>query len=135
MLEAVLRETDTTRRDVVAVTCKVLPALTPGVTAEELALDANDREVLTRVVNLAETAGKQVHPLVIPTNNPLYAIATVARDLAAGEVVLGASAKVGDDQLLEQFAIAWGMANGDANRDRPLRIRVVGPRRSVGFDL
>jgi amino acid transporter/nucleotide-binding universal stress UspA family protein len=137
VLDAVLRETDTTRRDIVAVTCKVLPPLTPGVTPEELAIDANDRAVLTRVVNLAETAGKRVRPLVIPTNNPLYAIATVARDLGATEVVLGSSAKTGMDQLLEQFAIAWGMADGcsAAGRERPLAVRVIGEDTTLRFEL
>src|SRR5207342_2022522 len=71
VLTQVLRDTDTNRQDVVAVTCKVLPPMTPGITPQELRVDDNDREVLTRVVNLAEEAGKQVHPLVIPTNNPL----------------------------------------------------------------
>jgi nucleotide-binding universal stress UspA family protein len=131
----VLRETDTARRDVVAVTCKVLPPLTPGITREELTVDRNDREVLTRVVNLAEEAGKQVHPVVIPTNNPLYAIATVARDLAATEVVLGTSAKSSTDRLLEQFAIAWGLAGGGDVNGRPLAIRVVGKDEDVRFEL
>ena len=85
----VLHETDTTQRDIVAITCKVLPPMTPGITPQELSVDDNDRAVLTRVVNLAEEAGKQVYPLVIPTNNPLYAIATAARDLKAKEVVMG----------------------------------------------
>jgi amino acid transporter/nucleotide-binding universal stress UspA family protein len=135
VLDAVLRETDTTQRDVVAVTCKVLPPLTPGITPEELTIDRNDREVLTRVVNLAEEAGKQVHPLVIPTNNPLYAIATVARDLGATEVVLGTSAKSSTDRLLEQFAIAWGMAGGANGDGRPLAIRVVGNDEDVRYEL
>jgi len=135
VLDAVLRETDTTRRDVVAVTCKVLPPLTPGITPEELTIDSNDSEVLTRVVNLAEEAGKEVHPLVIPTNNPLYAIATVAREVGATEVVLGTSAKSSTDRLLEQFAIAWGMAGGNNGDGRPLVIRVVGNDEDVRYEL
>src|SRR5207253_4899598 len=108
VLSRVLQETDTTRQDIVAVTCKVLPPLTPGITPQELTLDDNDREVLTRVVNLAEEAGKEVHPLMIPTNNPLYAIAPAARDLDAKEVVLGTSEQSSTDVQLEQFALAWG---------------------------
>src|SRR5262249_37401434 len=92
-LENVLNEIDTTRQDLVAVTGKVLPPLTPGITPEELKVNDNDREVLTRVVNLAEEAGKKIHPLVIPTNNPMYAIAAAARDLGAGQVVMGTSEK------------------------------------------
>ena len=129
-----LHEIDPSQCDVVAVTCKVLPPLTPGITPEELTVDDNDREVLTRIVNLAEEAGVQVHPLVIPTNNPLYAIATVARDLKAKEVVLGSSEKTSSDVQLEQFAMAWGMAHPGAAAE-PLTIRIVSREREVTFDL
>ena len=134
VLDRVLHETDTTQRDIVAVTCKVLPPLTPGITPQELNMDDNDREVLTRVVNLAEEAGKQVYPLVIPTNNPLYAIATAARDLKAKEVVMGTSEKTNADVQLEQFAMAWGIAAADA-AGQPLSIRIVGEQNELKFEL
>jgi len=133
-LNQVLHETNTTERDIVAITCKVLPPMTPGITPQELTVDDNDREVLTRVVNLAEGAGKQVYPLVLPTNNPLYAIAVAARDLKAKEVVLGASEKSSPDVQLEQFAIAWGMAASETN-DEPLSIRIVGEQGEVKVQL
>src|SRR5207302_3456158 len=63
------------------------------------------RTVLTRVVTVAEETGKEIHPLVVPTNNPLFAIATAARDLGAKDVVLGESEKVSNDELAEQFAL------------------------------
>jgi amino acid transporter len=135
VLERVLRETDTTRRDVVAVTCKVLPPLTPGITPQELSVDDNDREVLTRVVNLAERAGKPIYPLVIPTNNPLYAIATAARDLGATEVVLGTSEKASADVQMEQFALAWGMAGADASPLSGLLVRILGAGTEVRHAL
>src|SRR6185295_2471283 len=107
----------------------------PGITPEELQLDDNDREVLTRVVNVAEESGKTIHPLVIPTNNPLYAIATAARDLDAREVVLGTSEKTNVDVQLEQFAIAWGMAVGEGKSSRPLGLRIIGPQVEVKYEL
>jgi hypothetical protein len=73
--------------------------------------------------------------LVIPTNNPLYAIATAARDLQAKEVVLGASEKSGTDVQLEQFAMAWGMAVAEQPTTQPLRIRIIGGRGEVAYDL
>ncbi len=135
MLDRVLHETDTSKQDVVVVTCKVLPPMTAGVTPQERTIQDADRTVLTRVVAVAEEAGKRVQPLVLPTNNPLYAIATAARDLSAGSVVLGESEKVGGDELAEQFALAWGMAVGDAAGDRPLTLRVIGVDREQRFDL
>jgi hypothetical protein len=139
VLDRVLAETDTTRQDIVAITCKVLPPMTQGITPEELRINNSDREVLTRVVTLAEEAGKQVIPLVIPTNNPLFAIAAAARDLKAKEVVLGASEKSSSDVQLEQFALAWGMAVAEQPASQaspqPLRIRIVGERGEVAYDL
>jgi amino acid transporter/nucleotide-binding universal stress UspA family protein len=134
VLTRVLSEIDTAQQDVVTVTCKVLPPLTPGITAQELSVDDNDREVLTRVVNLAEKAGKQVFPLVIPTNNPLYAIATAAQGLNASQVVMGSSEKTDPDVQLEQFALAWGMATSDTGA-QPLSIRIVGENEDLKFDL
>lgn len=134
VLDRVLASTDETRQDIVVVTCKVLPPMTPGITPRELSVDDFDREVLTRVVNLAEEAGKRVYPLVMPTNNPLYAIALAARDLKAKQVVLGASGKSSADVQLEQFAIAWGMATG-ADAEQPLTIRVIGEEIDVSYEL
>jgi amino acid transporter len=134
VLDRVLHDTDTTQRDIVAITCKVLPPMTPGITPQELSVDDNDRAVLTRVVNLAEEAGKQVFPLVIPTNNPLYAIAIAARALKAKEVVLGTSEKSSADVQLEQFAMAWGMAESETAGE-PVTIRIVGEQGEVKFEL
>jgi amino acid transporter len=135
VLERVLHQTDTAQQDIVAVTCKVLPPLTPGITPQELNVDDNDRAVLTEVVNAAEEAGKTVYPLVIPTNNPLYAIATAARDLKAKEVVIGTSEKSSTDVQLEQFALAWGMAIADSPAEHRLSIRIVGEQTEEKYEL
>jgi hypothetical protein len=135
VLSILLREIDTTLRDIVPITCKVLPPMTLGITPQELTIMDNDREVLTRVVNLAEEAGKQVYPLVIPTNNPLYAIASAARDLGACEVVLGTSEKSDVDIQFEQFAMAWGMANAELQETPHLRIRIIGPETDLTHEL
>ena len=38
---------------------------------------------MTAVVNLAEQAGKQVKPLIVPTNKPFYALTRTARTIGA----------------------------------------------------
>ncbi len=134
-LGRLLHEIDTDQQDIVAITCKVLPPLTPGITPAELRIDDTDREVLTRVVTLAEEAGKCVHPLVIPTNNPLYAVATAARSLGATQVVLGVSEKSTTELQAEQFALAWGMAISDQAGEHPLTLRILGPNSDMRFDL
>jgi amino acid transporter len=138
VLEKILTEVNTNERDIVVVTCKVLPARTLGVTEQEMSMDDSDRELLTRIVSVAEHVGKQVYPVVLPTNNPLYAIATTARDLEAKEVVLGVSEKMHGETQLEQFALAWGSATADSQyrqiTDR-LTVRIVGPQLEMKYEM
>jgi amino acid transporter len=135
MMEKVLAETDTDTRDVVVMTCKVLPAFTMGVTPEELSLDDGDRGLLTEIVTIAEHVGKQVYPVVMPTNNPLYAIACAARDLKATEVVLGVSEKYLAEEQLEQFALAWGSATSEPGTSSKMTVRIIGPQIEMKEEL
>jgi Amino acid permease len=136
VLQKVLQETDTTTRDIVVITCKVLPAMTMGVTDAERNINETDRELLTRIVSVAEQVGKQVYPLVLPTNNPLYAICTAARDLRATEVVLGVSEKIHAEEQLEQFALAWGSATADStDHFTNLTVRILGPQVEMKYEM
>jgi amino acid transporter len=138
VLQKILMETDTDQRDIVVVTCKVLPARTLGVTEHETKVDDEDRELLTKIVTIAENVGKQVFPVVLPTNNPLYAIATAARDLKANEVVLGVSEKMHADMQLEQFAMAWGSATADPlfhDIAKDMTVRIVGPQIEMKYQM
>ena len=136
VLDKILHETDTTQRDVVVLTCKVLPRLTPGVTPSETEMSHEDRELLTKVVTMAEDIGKRVKPVVLPTNNPLYAIARAARDLKATEVVLGVSQKIHAEEQLEQFALAWGSAIAELQGEGPpLTVRIMGPQVEMKMEM
>ena len=138
VLEKILQEVDTDKRDIVVVTCKVLPARTLGVTEQETTIDDSDRELLTQIVTVAEHVGKQVYPVVLPTNNPLYAIATTARDLQANEVVLGVSEKMHGETQLEQFALAWGSATAEPRYSAiagQLTVRIVGPQLELRYQM
>ena len=136
MLDKVLREIDTTVRDVVVLTCKVLPHLTIGITAAETSMSNDDRELLTKIVTVAENIGKQVKPVVLPTNNPLFAIARAARDLKAVEVVLGVSQQMHAEEQLEQFALAWGSAIAEIHGEEPpLTVRIIGPQVEIKVEM
>jgi amino acid transporter len=136
VLQKVLHDTDTNSRDVVVVTCKVLPAMTVGVTERETSVNDEDRNLLTKIVTVAEEVGKQVKPVVLPTNNPLYAIARAARDLGATEVVLGVSEKVHAEEQLEQFALAWGSVIAETSGEEPkLTVRILGPQIEMKYEM
>ena len=110
MLEKTLAETDPETTDVVVMTAKVAPPRR-HVASSGPDLDHYDRELMTAVVNRAEKAGKQVQPLIVPTNNPLFAVVNTAKDIAgpgAGpgrvEQLHGRRADRADRLLLDQPA-------------------------------
>jgi hypothetical protein len=112
--------------------------MTIGITEHETRIDDGDRELLTKIVTVAEHIGKQVYPVVLPTNNPLFAIANTACELHANEVVLGVSEKMHAEMQLEQFALAWGSATADPKYSdiaRQLTIRIIGPQIEMKFQL
>jgi amino acid transporter/nucleotide-binding universal stress UspA family protein len=131
MLEKTLAETDPATTDVVVMTAKVQP---PGDSSEVLQdLDNYDQHLMTALVDRAEKAGKQVKSLIVPTNNPLYAIIRTAKDLQVQELVVGASNKYTADEQLEQIAFYW--MNLHEGEPAPLTVRILGRDRDVHFDL
>jgi amino acid transporter/nucleotide-binding universal stress UspA family protein len=131
MLEKTLAETDPDTTDVIIMTAKVTP---PGETPSDgLNLDPYDQELMTAVVQRAEKAGKQVKPLILPTNNALYAIIRTAKDLQVQELVVGASNKYTADEQLDQIAFYW--MNLHEGQSVPLTVRILGRDRDVLLDL
>jgi amino acid transporter/nucleotide-binding universal stress UspA family protein len=131
MLEKTLAETDPQTTDVVVMTAKVIP---PGDTKTvDPDLDAYDQELMTAVVDRAERAGKEVRPLIVPTNNPLHAILKTAQDLHAQEVIMGVSNKYTADEQLEQTAFYWISLH--EGHPPPLTVRILSRARDVSLDL
>src|SRR5260370_41854037 len=101
--------------------------------ANDLALDPYDQQLMSAVVQRAERAGKQVKPLILPTNNALYAIIRTAKDLQVQELVVGASNKYTADEQLDQIAFYW--MNLNEGQSVPLTVRILGRDRDVHLDL
>jgi amino acid transporter/nucleotide-binding universal stress UspA family protein len=131
MLEKTLAETDPATTDVVVMTAKVSPMGDTPVAGPDL--DEYDQHLMTAVVTRAERAGKEVTPLILPTNNPLFAVIRTAKDLQAQELVMGASNKYTADEQLEQIAFYW--INMHDGRPTPLTVRILGRDRDVHLDL
>jgi amino acid transporter/nucleotide-binding universal stress UspA family protein len=130
MLERCLAETDPETTDVVVMTASVLPQgsadLTPTITEQ-------DRQLLTAVVNLAEHAGKPVKPVIVPTNEPFFALAQTARTIGAQELIMGPSNKFRPEDQLDQVALYWLNVAGD--KPEPLSIRVLGKEPDLRLDI
>jgi nucleotide-binding universal stress UspA family protein len=131
MLEKALAETDPDTTAVVVMTAKVTPTAEGNL--ERLNLDLYDQQLMTAVVQRAEKAGKQVRPLIVPTNNPLYAVLQTARDLQAQELIIGASNKYTADEQQDQIALYW--FNLHQGQPAPLTVRILSRDRDISFDL
>jgi nucleotide-binding universal stress UspA family protein len=131
MLEQALSEADPQTTDVVVMTSKLEAYGVSDTSGDEL--DPYDRALMTAVVTKAETIGKHVIPLIVPTNNPFYAVLRTAREIGAQEVVIGASNKFTAEEQLDQISLYWiELCHG---RAVPLTVRILSRSRDVAFDL
>jgi len=132
MLEKALADTDPQTTDVVVMTAKIEP---PGGAqrSEDIDLDTYDRRLMTAVVDRAEKLGKRVVPLIVPTNNPLNAVLSTAKEIGAQEIMLGASNKFSAEEQLDQISLYWISSND--GQPRGLTVHIVSSDRDVTFDL
>ncbi len=88
---------------------------------------------MTAVVERAEKAGKHVTPLIVPTNNPSFALVSSARQLKAQELIVGMSNINTADEQLDQLAFYWfSLEQGPT---APITIRILSRDRDVHLDL
>jgi nucleotide-binding universal stress UspA family protein len=130
MLEKALDETDPDTTEVIVMTAKQMPQ---GQNPDLSEIDPYDQKLMTAVVTKAEKAGKHVIPLIVPTNNPLYAICTTARELGAQELIMGASNKYTAEEQLDQIALYW--MSLDSAAVKPMTIRILGRNWDTHVDL
>jgi len=131
MLQRALEETDPDTTEVVVMTAKTTPVGDEAPITPEL--DRHDRKLMTAVIELAEKVGKQIKPLVVPTNNPLFAVMNTAKSLGVQELVVGASNKFTAEEHLDQMAFYWiNLHGGDP---APLTIRVLSRTWDVHYDV
>ncbi len=132
MLEKALAESDPATTAIAVMTAKVEPgAVTERPPDQEL--DTYDQRLMTAVVQRAEKSGKEVVPLIVPTNNPLFAVINTAKTLEVQELIVGVSNKNTADEQLDQIALYW--FNVCEGNPRPLTVRIVSHDREVHLDL
>jgi amino acid transporter len=107
-LQNVLQKTNLKRHDIVVMT--VRPVST-GAGEYELSdqqlFSDYERELLTRVVTMAEKAGKTVDLLVVPGIDPFDAMVQTAAKLQASRLVTGVSARMDSEELARRIGLAW----------------------------
>ena len=110
-LKKVLETTDTNRQDVVVMTARIYHR-EPGFSgsgsydSKEL-FDDYEQKLFTKVVEVAEKAGKHVSLMVVPTANVFDGIVQTAQRLESSRVVCGLSNKLTADQQAKFTGDAW----------------------------
>lgn len=126
-----LEETDTDECDVVVMNAKLLRGRQTEVV--EPKLSNHEQSLFSEVVSVAEKIGKPVIPVVIPTNNIPFAVASVAKELDASEVTMGISERYDPDFQLQQFAILWGTVQPDPRKE--ITVRILAPQKEFKAEL
>ncbi|HUI64628.1 MAG TPA: APC family permease [Bacteroidota bacterium] len=126
-----LQENDPETTDIVVMHAKILADKENATVDDSISTDQD--LLFSEVIKMAEKEGKPVLPIVVPTNNALYAVAQTAAQLGVDEIFLGVSKRYPADYLIEQFAIYWGMVQTDGNQH--VVLRTVDAKREVREEL
>jgi amino acid transporter/nucleotide-binding universal stress UspA family protein len=107
-LKKVLEKTNLRRHDIVVMTVRQLStgAAEYGLRDEQLFSDY-EKQLFSRVVELAEKEGKPVELLVVPGVDPFDAMVQTASKLQASRLVTGVSARMTSEELARRIGLAW----------------------------
>jgi hypothetical protein len=131
ILQRALEETDAETTEIIVVKAHTPPAW--GSPVKPASLGRYDQRLITAIIEAGETIGKSVKPLVVSTNNPLFAIANTAKMLGVQEIIVGPSHKVANQRQLDMLAAYWNELH--AGEESPLTIRVFGPKLDAHRDI
>jgi hypothetical protein len=129
-LDRALHEAESADTDLVVLTVKVERGLAANGDAK---FTPEEQAIFTAVVNRAEAYGKTVIPLVLTSNDLLFAIARTAQELDAREIIFGRSAKFTPEFQAESFALRWGQVEPDGSK--AMALRVVSDHEDLKFEL
>ena len=126
-LQSVLEKTNLRRHDIVVMTVRPVSA---GAGEYELAENQlftdYEKELLSRVVSMAEKQGKTVDLLVVPGVDPFDAMVQTASKLKASRLVTGVSARMDSEELARRIGLAWERLPEPRH---PFSLEVITPER------
>jgi nucleotide-binding universal stress UspA family protein len=107
-LQRILQKTDNRKMDIVVISVRTLKAGSGegGLEPDQMFADA-ETEVFSKVVNLAEKAGKHVELMVVLGTNPYDAIVQTAARLQSSRIVMGLSPKLTPSEQGAQVGEYW----------------------------
>lgn len=125
-VQQALEKTNTREMDIVVMTVKKLTSAGSGEhdLDTEQVFSADIQYLFSKVVTLAEKAGKHVELLVVPGTDPNEVILETAAKLQAGAIMIGISGKMPTDAFAKALGDAW--ENLPAPRPK-LSLEIVSP--------
>jgi len=126
-LQRVLDKTNVRRHDIVVMTVRPITAGAGEYgLAERQIFSDYEKELFSRVVTMAEKAGKTVELLVVPAVDPFDAMVQTAARLKASRLVTGVSAKMSSEELARRIGLAWEKLPEPRH---PFSLEVISPDR------
>jgi amino acid transporter len=125
-LKKALELTHTGKRDLVVMTVHLMRGPDTGYEgiAEDRLFSRYEQYLFSKVVALAEKAGKTVHLLVVPSSDIFQAIALTAAELRSSDIIAGRSSVMSSQQQAKFLGDAWErLSNKPQER---IRFRVIG---------
>jgi hypothetical protein len=117
-LQRVLERTNTDEQDIVVMTIRQVAGPDSGERDlyDENLFDNYEQRLFTRVVSLAEKAGKPVELLIVPASNIFDAVTQNALRLDSAEIVAGESSKMNPQEQARLLGRAWETMREQARR-------------------
>ena len=108
-LHCALESTDTTKTDLLVMTCLVRRGGDPAYRdiPERQLFASNEQLLFTRVVALAEKAGKHVDLLVVPAADPDQAALQTACQIGSAAIIVGKSVNSTAEEQARRFGAEW----------------------------
>jgi amino acid transporter len=108
-LERILRKTDIRKLDIVVLSVRQVTQAASGEHPLETAqiFSEDETSVFSKVVTLAEKAGKHVELMVVPGNDPYEAIVQTAARIQSSRIVMGLSPKLTPSEQGAQVGYYW----------------------------
>ncbi|HUQ91615.1 MAG TPA: APC family permease [Bryobacteraceae bacterium] len=127
----VLEKTNLRRHDIVVMTVRQLSTGTAeyGLRDEQLFSDY-EKQLFSRVVEIAEKEGKPVELLVVPGVDPFDAMVQTASRLQASRLVTGVSARMTSEELARRIGLAWEKLPEPRH---PFSLEVISPDRPSSY--
>jgi amino acid transporter len=130
-LKKALEITHTGKKDLVVMTVHVMRAPDTGYQdiAEDRMFSRYEQYLFSKVVALAEKAGKTVHLLVVPSSDIFPAIAMTAARLQSSDIIAGRSSVMSPEHQAKLLGEAWERLI--TKPQQRIRFHVIGPHDQI----